>query len=547
MLLLLWIALWLAGSQVRPASRPDAVLDRASIQGTVIRAGAAAARQPITDARVELRPGNVSVMTGADGAFTFRNLAPGRYTISITRDGFIPQEDRPRGLTVSGLSVTVNAGQTLKDIVLPMIPTPVIIGKVFDPIGEPLAAALVRAYLREYTPYGTQLKVVSKGMTNDLGEFRLFGLNFGAYFVSAGNGDRERAAALGKTRLSPNVSKADDGYATIFFNGAEDISRAQPVYLAPGLDSGALDIILRDSTRFTIRGRVLPVAAAAKIVLAPKGSDLSEADYFIEPNSSGAFEIRGVSPGSYLLRATAAAGAMSSDVLAINVTDRDIDGVPLTLEDTMSISGGIFVDRSLRSSLAGLHVKLVRSGTEFVQRIDAPAAPDGAFMLSPVDRSGEYDVVVEPLPPGLYVRSMSSGGRSILQGKSRLLPNQWLQIALAESNEALEVHVSKGSDPAAGAQVVLIPEPVLRRRADRYITAFSSETGDLRLSGVPAGRYTAYAFEQIERGAYYAFAFNPASENRFRDRAATVIVGENGAKSIELRVIPAAETAGGLQ
>src|SRR5262245_29487626 len=116
MSLILWMALWLAGSQVRPAPRPDAVPTRASIQGVVVRAGAVAARQQITDARVELKPSNVSVFTGADGAFTFRNVAAGRYTISVTRDGFIPQEDRPRGVTVSGLSVTVVAGQTLKDI-----------------------------------------------------------------------------------------------------------------------------------------------------------------------------------------------------------------------------------------------------------------------------------------------------------------------------------------------------------------------------------------------------------------------------------------------
>ena len=134
---ILSLALWLAGLQVRPVPRPDAGPSRASIEGVVIRAGAAAvaAPQQLADARVELKPGNLSVFTGANGGFTFRNLAPGRYTISVTHDGFIPQEDRRRGLTVAGLSVTIAAGQTLKDIVLPMIPAPVITGKVIDPHG----------------------------------------------------------------------------------------------------------------------------------------------------------------------------------------------------------------------------------------------------------------------------------------------------------------------------------------------------------------------------------------------------------------------------
>src|SRR5215471_3774385 len=237
------VALWLAGLQVRAAPA------RASIQGVVVRAGAAAAAasQQLADARVELKPGNLSVFTDADGAFTFRNVAPGRYTISVTHDGFIPQEDRRRGLTISGLSVTLAADQTLKDIVLPMIPAPVITGKVIDPHGQPLAAALVRAYLRQYTPYGTQLKIVRKAMTDDMGEFRLFGLRFGEYFVSAGYSDRDRAAAIGTTQLSENVSKADDGYATVFYDGAEELSRARATRLTPGTDSAPVNIYLKDS------------------------------------------------------------------------------------------------------------------------------------------------------------------------------------------------------------------------------------------------------------------------------------------------------------
>jgi len=547
MFLIPGLALLLAGLQVRPVPRPDADPPRGSIQGVVVRAGAPAARQELADARVELKPGNLSVFTDAEGAFTFRNLPPGRYTISVTHGRFIPQEDRRRGLSVSGLGVTLSAGQTLKDIVLPMVPAPVIIGKVFDPQGQPLAAALVRAYLRRYSPYGSQLKIVRKGMTNDLGEFRLFGLNFGAYFVSAGYGERDRATAIGRVQLSANVSKADDGYATVFYDGSEDISRAQAARLAPGSDVGTLNIYLSDPPRFKIRGQVLPLAAGTKIVLAPKGSDLSEPEYFTEPETGGGFEIRGVSTGSYLLLATAADGALSSSVITVNVTDSDIDGVRVVLQETISISGGLVLEGNPGANLSGLHVKLMRSSTEFDQTIDARSDPGGVFTLEHVFPFAEYDIAVEPLPPGTYVKNVLSAARNIFAGKSTLLPLQPLNIRLAVATDGLEVHVSKGTDPAAGIQVVLIPEPSLRRRPDRYITGFTGQSGDLRLTAVPPGEYTAYAFEQIEPGAYYVFAYDPATENRFRDRAVSVTIGESGTKAIELRVIPAAETAGGLQ
>jgi hypothetical protein len=543
MLPILWLALWLAGFQARPAPV------RATIQGVVVRAGAAAAgaRAELGDARVELRPGNLATTTGATGSFTFRNLAPGRYTISVTRDGYIPQEGGQRGLTPRGLSVTVAAGQTLKDIVLPMSPAPVIIGKVIDPHGAPLAGALVRAYVRQYTPLGTKLGVAKKAMTNDMGEFRLFGLNFGDYFVSAGYGDRDRAAALGRAQLSANVSRADDGYATVFYDGAEDLSRAQAARVAPGSDPGAVNIYLRDTARFKIRGQVSPLIAGTKIVLAPRGSDLNAPDYFTQPSAGGAFEIRGVSPGSYVVLATAADDTFSSEVLPIIVTDRDVDGVRLTLHETRPISGRIASDGSTTSRPDGVLVKLVRSSVEFDQTVEARPARDGSFILEHVSPFAEYDVVLDSLPTGTYVKSISSGGRSVLPGKSRLDPLQAMVIVVAAATDGLDVHVTQGADAAAGVQVVLIPDPSLSRRADRYITDFTDASGDLHFSGVPPGGYTAYAFERIERDAYYVLGYNSSTNDRFRDRAVAVTIGANGTKSIQLRVIPAAETAAGLR
>src|SRR6185436_1316918 len=207
------------------------------------------------NASIELKPGNVTPFTTANGIFSFRNLEPGQYTIFVRRDGYVLQEDSSRGLTSSGITITLTAGQVLKDLTIPMIPSPVITGKVFDPHGDPLAAALIRAYRRRYTPYGSRLRIATKGMTNDLGEFRLFGLEFADYFVSAGYGDRDRAAAVGKAQLSPNVSRADDGFATVFYDGGSDLSYAKPAHLAPGVDPVPLNIYLGDTARFKIRGQ----------------------------------------------------------------------------------------------------------------------------------------------------------------------------------------------------------------------------------------------------------------------------------------------------
>jgi hypothetical protein len=547
MLPILSLALLLAGQQARPAPRPDATL--ASIQGEVVRSGAIAAAAPthLPDARVELKPGNASVFTDANGVFNFRNVVPGKYTISVKHDGFVLQEDRQHGLSESGLSVSVSAGQALKNIVLPMIPSPVITGTVFGPHGEPLAAALVRAYVRQYLPYGTKLKPIGKAMTNDFGEFRVFGLNFGEYFVSAAYGDRDRSVAVGRTQLSPNVARADDGYAALFYDGGEDISRAQPVRLAPGFAGNALNLYLRDPARFKVRGQVLPAIPGTKILFAPKGSDLTESTSSTQAGAGGVFEIRGVSPGSYVMIAMSDDGAYSSEVISVGVTDHDIEQMRVALAATISISGSVVGEGAGRTRYSGLHVRLLRGNAEFDQRIDIAAGPDGSFVFEHVPQA-DYDIEVDPLPPGTYVKAIGSGPRDLFfDARSRLLQNRPLQIVLGTAPDALDVQVVKGTDPAAGMQVALIPEPFLRRRADRYMTGFTDESGHLRLNSVPPGRYTAYAFEQIEKDAYYALAYSAETENRFRDRSVSVTIGENGTKAIQLKAIPAAETAGGLQ
>lgn len=428
-----------------------------------------------------------------------------------------------------------------------VIPAPVITGSVFDPNGAPLAAALVRAYSRKYSPRGSQLRAVMKTMTDDLGEFRLFGLSSGEYFVSAGYGDRDRAAAVGNVQLSANVTKADDGYATVFYDGSEDISHAQPVRLNSGSEPSTLSIYLRDAARFKIRGQVVPPIGGVKIRLAPRGSDLAEANYFIQSVAGGGFEIRGVSPGSYLLLGTIAteAGEMSSDVISVNVTDGDFDGVRLALTNPAMVSGTVSLENNPQANLSGLRVRLERGTIEFEQSFEAAVSVPGAFTFKAIPLT-QYDIAVEPLPPAAYVKSINSNRLDMLAGMSRLTPGP-LQIVLAIATDSVQVHVTDGKDPASGAQVVLVPNSILSRRADRYFTGFTDSAGNLTLAAVPPGSYSAFAFEQLEPGSYYVLGYSLSAMSRFSDRAVSVNVGQNGGNGIELKVIPAAETAGGLQ
>jgi hypothetical protein len=304
-----------------------------------------------------------------------------------------------------------------------------------------------------------------------------------------------------------------------------------------------LTINIDDAPRFNVRGRVVPNAPSTRIVFAPAGSNLADSSYFIAPDANGQFEIRKVSPGSYALLATA--DGWSSDVFPVAVRESDVTGLAVPMSPVFNVTGRVTFEGRSNPNIFRSRVKLARSaGIDQIR--ESPIASDGSFRLAQVGL-GDYDILIEPLPPDSYVKNIFAGGRDILSARFRPDGPQPLQIVLGAAGASVAGRATKAGDPAGGVQIVLVPEPSFRRRADRYITGHTDDAGAFELRSAPPGRYIAYAFEQIEAGAYYAFAYSSEANARFADRGVLINVASSGATSIELKVIPAVETAGGLR
>jgi protocatechuate 3,4-dioxygenase beta subunit len=171
----LWLFLWLLGTQSSSAS---------AIQGVVVRAGT---DQPIPDEIVGLWPTNRVAKTDQNGRFLFREVAPGDYRLTVIHDGIRQQ-----------VPLAITAAQRFESISLQVKQAPAITGTVFDPNGERVAAARVQAFRTVYSVRGPQMQSVMSVPTDDLGEFRLFRLRPGQYYVSASLSDRDqRIAAAG--------------------------------------------------------------------------------------------------------------------------------------------------------------------------------------------------------------------------------------------------------------------------------------------------------------------------------------------------------------
>jgi hypothetical protein len=199
-----------------------------------------------------------------------------------------------------------------------------------------------------------------------------------------------------------------------------------------------------------------------------------------------------------------------------------------------------------------MRVAVVRTRSDVDQKFETLAATNGSFTIPGIPH-GEFDVALENIPANTYVKSIRFFGQpeDVLMRNMRIATldtSSRLDIVLGPAMATVEGVVSDAKGrPAAGAQVVLIPEARLRHRTDRYIAAYADASGNFQMKSIPPGQYTAYAFEQLEPGAYFAFAYDPRVNELFGNRGQPVTIAEAGSTTLQLKAIAASETAGGFQ
>jgi protocatechuate 3,4-dioxygenase beta subunit len=242
-------------------------------------------------------------VTGKDGRYQFDGLAAGRYRITVQKTGFA----RPGGRTAP--DVRLRAGEHRADVDLVLQKAAVIVGHVVDESGEPLLNVNVMA-MQQASAFGAGPALAARLMpagpsaqTNDLGEFRLFGLTPGEYYVHATpNRGFNIATAPGGITLLPT-----------YFPGTADAASAQPIAVGPGQTSGDIVIRLVGTPAFQISGTVIdrsrrPVASAMVQLIAdePSARPLFVGSPWNQTytDANGRFTLHEVTNGAYSLLAS---------------------------------------------------------------------------------------------------------------------------------------------------------------------------------------------------------------------------------------------------
>ena len=170
-----------------PGPTPTPAPATGIIRGRVLRLDNG---QPLGKVRVDIRATGVRDLpvttTDEKGQYELKALPAARYTLSAYKGGFVTLEYGQRRPNEPGRPVELAAGEVLDRIDFSLPSGGVIAGHVLDDAGEPMAGAIVQALRPRYVKGVRQLSAgPSRDITDDLGQFRLFGLAPGGYVLSA--------------------------------------------------------------------------------------------------------------------------------------------------------------------------------------------------------------------------------------------------------------------------------------------------------------------------------------------------------------------------
>jgi len=544
--LCLFSILLFASLGAQPA--PDSAARTAHLEGQVLsRAG-----EPLRKATLRLEayyadrgsnPISYTDTTDGAGKFVFEGVLPGRYILTAGRAGFLPQKYGARGATNGspGSVLTLAAGQSMKDLDFKLIPQGVITGRVTDADGDPMPGIQVFA-MQTYRTRGKRgLGPKGLAQTDDQGSFRIAGLSPGSYYVCTDDPQARQRAQDHSVRPGRVENPASN--VTTYYPDSVDASGATALQVDAGSELRGIDIRIRRERVFSIRGLIIdavtgkPAKTDLSAHLPGSSRGYSDPAWQTSSREDGTFELRSLSPGEYVLMAsTSYRGERAYGREEVSIADSDITGVKLTLEQGVTVTGTIKLEGDGPPSR--LSVFLSDLGGSYGHAYTAGATRDGTFEFHGV-APGKYDVRMELMPDGAYIKSVQFGGQDVTHAMLDFTSgvNGTLDILL--SPHAAEVSGTvKNKDGAAtaGVEVTLWPKYGQSKSVYRGST---DQNGDFRVAGLPPGDYYMNAWEALD--VYLSFDLDFLK--RFASPETTITLEEGAHQTAQPKLISREDTA----
>jgi hypothetical protein len=559
------------------AASPQTAL--ASVEGIVVKIGAADARlrfsgpdgrvdehvaivgngSPLEGATVELtgivgtEVRSYIARTGSDGRFVLRNIPPGQgyQLVAIHSPQYLAAQYSQPAPGLPGSPLTLSSGQQLKNVRIALWPAAQVSGRVLDRTGRPVKA-IVSAFKPWYmetwrilarTQDQSKTGTVARVETNDRGEYRFQGLPAGQYYFHASSASNIQIG---------NVK----GYTfSSYYGTSKPADEAVPVNLDLGETVSDLNIVGDYMVRTTIPGQAIDrrtgnIVQPTQLLIVRRG-EIPEAltEYVPGPafNRGRTDFLISLHPDAYVL--TVLARGISGRV-NLDVRDSSPMNLQVPLSPLTEFDGRVTIDGNLAGAFAanGSPVKVIlRSMSAPIPSFVTRVLPDGSFRLRGIP-AGDYRVDVYPflsappeenVPPSLrdfYVRSLRFGKDDVLSDGLRIdgAFASSMEVVVGTNGGIVGGRILRDKQVVVNARAVLVPNAV-RRRGDLYKSAFTDDTGQFEIRGVPPGDYKLFAWELVEFGAWQ----DPQFIKLYENRGTSVRVSAGRRQSVDAVLIPA--------
>jgi protocatechuate 3,4-dioxygenase beta subunit len=468
---------------------------------------------------------------------------PGRYRLKVSRTGFVTQEYGQKTPNDSGAEIRLVAGQILRDLLFRLIPWGIIAGRVLDEEGEPLPWAQVSALREVYSNGKRKLSSEALVPTNDLGEYRLFGLKPGRYFVSA----KYRPGLHIVGRAEAREDDSDDHrpeFMPIYYPSSLDPARASTITLKAGEEIPAVEILLLPVTTFRVRGRVYNMAAGKRsntgviVQLEQRNSNViwgSPDHQSIVENADGSFEIAGVLPGPYTLSAFwFEDGRRYQARQSIEVGNANVEGANLIITPGITVPGRIVWDGKASMDRDELVVSIAPTDSKI--SFNGPARVMGSSFVLKDIFDGTYRLGVIGQSKDSYVKSIRYGPSDALEGGFTVLRGAQASLEVTISSRGARVQgavTDKDNLPITGVWVVLVPDEAHRDQSRLYQKTATDQYGHYLLRGIAPGDYKIFCWDEVEDGAWE----DPDFLRTFEDRGQKICVEDADAKTVDIVAI----------